>query len=253
VPTIREPGVPRPLASALERAFCALSAARRRRIFHPEGMAFRGTMAVAAPVRGVPLFETAAAHDVLIRFSRALGTPRGRPDFLGLALRIADAQDLLLASSTSAAALRYLPVPARTFAGTTFSSLLPFDAGGRVALVGARVHHVRTAADDQLVELEAAVALAPVGVTLALARVGRRWRRIATVDVRERLPDVEAAGIAFDPWICAGGLVPWGPVSALRSPAYRGSRRGRAGLDAPLLAGTSTSARSAPRDAQSPG
>jgi len=244
MPTIREPAVPRLVAAATERVFSALSSARRRRIFHPQGMTFLGTLFVEAPVPGSALLEAGMSHGVLIRFSRALGTPRGRPDFLGLAMRIAGEQDLLLASSSSAPVLRYVPSPARTFAGTTFSSLLPFEAGRGVALVGARVHHVRTSADDQLAELEAAAARAPVGVTLAIARLGPRWRRIARVDVAERVPDVEARAVAFDPWICDGGLVPWGRLNALRAPAYRGSRRGRTDLDAPGVAGVPAGARS---------
>jgi hypothetical protein len=227
VPTIQEPAVPEAVASATERAFAALSAARRRRIFHPQGMSFHGRASFEAGVPHVSVLEAGAVHPVLVRFSRALGTPRGRPDFLGVAVRIGDEQDLLLASSASAPVLRYLPLPARTFAETTFSSLLPVDAGGRVALVGARVHHVRAAADDQLAELEAAAAAAPVGLTLALAEVGRAWRRVATIEVGERLPDADSAALTFDPWICGGGLVPWGRVNALRAPAYRGSRRGR--------------------------
>lgn len=227
MPTLREPAVPEAVASATERAFAALSSARRRRIFHPQGMSFRGRASVEAGVPGVPALEAGAAHAIVVRFSRALGTPRGRPDFLGVALRMADEQDLLLASSAAAPALRYLPLPARTFAGTTFSSLLPFDAGGRIMLVGARVQHVRAAADDQLAELEAAAALAPVAMTLALAEVGRAWRRVATIEVGERLPAADSAALTFDPWVCDGGLVPWGRVNALRAPAYRGSRRGR--------------------------
>lgn len=224
--TPREPALPGSVAAATERLFASLSAARGRRIFHPQGITFGGSLSVEAEVAGVPLLERGATHAVVIRFSRALGTPRGRLDFLGFALRVAEKQDLLLASSTARPLLRYLPLPARTFSGTTFSSLLPFDAAGRVVLVGARVDHVRTGIADQLTELERAAALAPVRATLALAEVGCRWQRVARIDVGARLPDDVA--VTFDPWVCGDGLVPWGRINVLRAPAYRGSRRGRA-------------------------
>jgi hypothetical protein len=207
--------------------FAALSAARGRRIFHPQGITFDGRLRVEAFEPGASVLERGAVHDVIVRFSRALGTPRGRPDFLGLALRVADQQDLLLASSTATPLLRYVPLPAQTFAGTTFSSLLPFAIDRRICIAGARVHHVRADADDQLAEVAAAASRAPVAVTLALADVGRRWRRVAGVELGERMSDGDAATVAFDSWICEGGLVPRGRINALRTPAYRGSRRGR--------------------------
>lgn len=227
MPAIREPAVPAPVAAAAEQLFAALSAARGRRIFHPQGIAFGGSLSAEVDVESVPLLARGATHPVVIRFSRALGTRRGAPDFLGLALRVRDDQDVLLASSSPRRLLRLLPLPARTFAGTTFSSLLPFDAGGRAVLVGAQVEHERTEDDDQLVELGRAAALAPVRVSLAVASLGGRWRRVAAVDVGRRLPDAEAAALAFDPWACGGGLVPRGRVNAVRAPAYRGSRSGR--------------------------
>jgi hypothetical protein len=48
---------------------------------------------------------------------------------------------------------------------------------------------------------------------------------VARIDVA---PGPTGAVIAFDPWNCGGGIVPAGAVNALRAPAYRGSRRGRA-------------------------
>jgi hypothetical protein len=231
VPSICEPEVPAGVARATERVFAALSSARGRRIFHPQGIAFDGRLRVDAALPCVPLFAGGAVHDVVLRFSRALGTPRGRPDFLGLAVRIAGDQDLLLASSAAAPLLRFAPRPARTFAGTTLTSLLPLDAGGRSVLVAARVHHAPVAAEDQLAQLEAAAAVAPVGVAIAVAGPVSRWRRIATIDVGERLPAAEARKLAFDPFVSAGGLVPRGRINALRAPAYRGSRAGRAAPD----------------------
>jgi hypothetical protein len=211
--------------TATERVFVALSAARGRRIFHPDGAVFRGTLRVDAAVPRTMLAAVGERHEVVIRFSRALGTPRGHADFLGLALRLDGRQDVLLASATALPLARYVPLPARSFATTTFSSLLPLCVGDRICLIGARVHHAASEIDDQLGALADAATRAPVAVALAVAEVGRGWRRVATAELTERTGN--GAPVAFDPWLAEGGIVPWGFVNALRAPAYRGSRRGR--------------------------
>ena len=225
---MRPPPLSARVASATERAFEALSAGRGGRIFHPDGFAFRATARVEEGVPGVPLLEAGAVHDAIARFSRGLGLPRGHLDFPGLAVRFGDEQDILLASSSPLIGARFVPLPARSFFGTTLSSLLPFHAGERVVLVAARVEGEATGADDQLVELEQAVARGPVTAELSLADPAGSWERFGVLEVGERLPDGEAQALRFDPWRCAGGLVPWGRINKLRAPAYRGSRRGRA-------------------------
>jgi hypothetical protein len=223
-----DPNVPARVDAAVERAFAALSRRRGSRIFHPQGIAFRGRVVVEADVRGVPVLAAGADHRATFRFSRALGTPRGATDFLGLAFALGEQQDVLLASSSAAPALRCLPLPARSFFGTTMTSLLPFRVGDGRALVGARLEGRPLGVDDQLVELERAFAAAEVGGVLAIAGVAGRWRRVGRLELEERLSDEVAQRLQFDPWRCAGGLVPWGSVNNVRAPAYRGSRRGRA-------------------------
>jgi hypothetical protein len=225
---MRPPTLPARVAAASERGFEALSRTRGRRIFHPDGIAFRATLRVHDGVAGVPVLSAGVAHEAIARFSRGLGLPRGRTDFLGLAIRIGDEQDVLLASSSPRQGLRFVPLPARSFCGTTLSSLLPFHAGERVVLVAARVEGEPTAAGDQLVELEQAAAREPVTAALTLAEPTGAWRRFGIVEIGERLPADEDQALRFDPWRCAGGLVPWGRINRLRAPAYRGSRRGRA-------------------------
>ena len=216
---VRSPALPAPLAAATERVFAGLSASRGSRIFHPQGIAFRAVVRVE---EGAPL--PAGTHDAVVRLSRGLGLVRGWPEFLGLALRIGG-QDLLLASSAPSPLVRMAPLPARSFFGTTLSSLLPFRAGGRVVLVGALVRGTPTEDDDQLDEVVATPG--PVTADLLATELGGPWRRFGTLELGERLPDGEADRLRFDPWNCAGGLVPHGFVNRLRAPAYRGSRRGR--------------------------
>jgi hypothetical protein len=212
-------------AATAERVFEWLSAGRGSRIFHPQGIAYRGVVRVDDGVDSVPLLAAGSELAAVVRFSRGLGLPRGWPEFLGLALRIEEEQDLLLASSSPSPLARMVPLPARSFFGTTLSSLLPFDVGPRVVFAGAVVHGSPTGEDDQLTEL--ANSPGPVTATLALAELGGRWRAFGTLEVGERLPDAESRALRFDPWRCAGGLVPHGWINALRAPAYRGSRRGR--------------------------
>jgi len=174
------PGV---VETITERTFETLSAGRGSRIFHPQGIAFRATVRVDDEAPLPP-----GEHDAVARLSRGLGLVRGWPEFLGLALRIGEHQDLLFASSRPSPLVRMAPLPARSFFGTTLSSLLPFDAGDRVVFVGALVHGAPTGDDDQLTEL--ANAPGPVTATLALAELGGRWRPFGTLEVGERLPDV---------------------------------------------------------------
>ena len=221
---VRLPQVPGPVAWVAERVFAALSAARGSRIFHPQGIAYRGTLRVGSGLDGVPLLAPGASHDAVVRFSRGLGLPRGTREFLGLALRIGDEQDVLLASSSRAPLERMVPLPVSSFFGATLSSLLPFDAGPRVVFVGAQVDGAPTGERDQLDELAASPM---VRVTLAAAELGGPWRPFAALELDERLPDEAARALRFDAWRCAGGLVPRGRINALRGPAYRGSRRGR--------------------------
>lgn len=221
------PGLPGTLDGGLERLFAGLSSARGRRIFHPQGIVFGARLRVRHGVPGVPLLAAGAEREGIVRFSRALGTPRGRTDFLGLALRL-DEQDLLLASSSAAPLTRFAPLPARTFLGTTFTSLLPFTAGTRVVLAGARIAPAPARGGDQLRELADAAEHGPIRIVLALARPLGRWQPVASVELRDRLSGRDVARLDFDPWRCAGGLVPHGRINALRPPAYRGSRRGRA-------------------------
>jgi hypothetical protein len=221
---VRMPHVPGPVAGAAERLFAALSAARGSRIFHPQGIAYQATLNVECGLHGVPLLAPGTSHDAAVRFSRGLGLPRGAREFLGLALRIGDEQDVLLASSSRAPLMRMVPLPVRSFFGATLSSLLPFDAGDRVVFVGARVDGAPTGERDQLDELAAS---RTVNVTFAAAELGGPWRPFGRLELDERLPEEAARALRFDAWRCAGGLVPHGRINALRGPAYRGSRRGR--------------------------
>ena len=227
------PGVP-----ALTSTFwSALSAIRGARIFHPNGVAYRGTFEVPehGGSSGVPLFDQPGRHEATIRFSRGAGLPQPLPDLLGLALRIEDAhgrarpQDFLLITSRDAPIVHHALLPARSFFGGSYSSILAYRIGSAVRLVGA----IPTIAPDgagrhDMEELVERADAGEVSFHLALAPLLGRWRRIGELRVEERLSDTVAEELRYNPWNAGGGIVPVGPFQGLRRPAYAGSQRGRA-------------------------
>ena len=220
------------------RLFETLSAARGRRIFHPAGSAYRARferLPTPAP-GGVTILEDRFEHDAIVRFSRGLGVPRPLPDFLGLALRLPDAygggrhQDFLLATTGSRPLGNTVPLPAASFFGRAFSSLLPHRVGGKMRLVGAFAldPELATGELEPLAELEEAAAATKVRFVVALAGATKSWRPVALLTVGEPVSPDEAAALRFNPWNTGGRIEPAWAVNRLRDPAYRGSQRGRA-------------------------
>jgi hypothetical protein len=204
-----------PLDPATFALFRRLSASRGRRIFHPRASAYaaRFTAEGASGVGG-EIFAAGFAHDAVVRLSRGLGLRPPLPDVYGLALRLRDVygpdrhQDFLLATSgTGAAGRRLLRWTSGARTGT-YSSLLPYDVGGRRVLVGAQ-----PARDSGDFEVLVAAPTDP-------------WRVAARLTLGERLDDSVARALRFDPWNSGGGLVPAGVINRVRAAAYRGSRSG---------------------------
>ena len=199
--------------------FRRLSASRGRRIFHPRAAAYAARF-TAEPGDGdaaAEIFVDGFAHDALVRLSRGLGLRPPLPDVFGLALRLPDVygpgrhHDFLLASSGEGAVGRRLLRP--TFGARTgmYSSLLPYNVGGRRLLVGARPAPESADVFDLLVA-------PPRGP----------WHVAARLTLGSRLEDAVARELRFDPWNSGGGLIPAGVVNRVRGAAYRGSRRGSA-------------------------
>jgi hypothetical protein len=228
-----------PVGALAAGAFGLVSALRgHARSLHPTGLGYAATFRVRRPVRdlrGVALFSGPAEHEAICRFSRGGGLPEPLPDVLGLAVRIPDLygpgrhQDFLLATGASARLARHLLLPGiRGFFGQTLTSLLPYDMGGSVRMVGASSPHARIAnAGGTLAELNRAAAEGGLCFDLMLAPLAGDWHLAAEIDVLERLPDHEVEQLAFTPGNTGGGLRPVGPFQGLRRPAYRGSQRGR--------------------------
>ncbi len=231
----REPEVEPRVGAATHRIFERLSAARGRRIFHPRGDLYRASFTALDDVATLDaeLLRPGSAHAAVVRFSRGLGVPAPLPDFLGVAIRLPSVygddrhQDFLLASAGPGVA-KALPVPARTFFGPAFSSLLPYAIGRERLLVGALADARSTARSGHpLAELAAAVERRRTRFLLAVGRLATTWRPVALLEILEPLPRAASAELRFNPWNTSAGIEPIGFPNRIRAPAYRGSQAGR--------------------------
>lgn len=213
-----------PLQHAGTSAVRLASRLRGERAIHARGRAYRavvvldGTAGTGAPVLDEP--RTCAA---LLRVSRSAGLPSGLPDVYGLALRLLDVhgpgapQDLLLDASLPAPVLRRLPWPRWDATSATFSSLLPYEAGGRRLLLGARA--VPGTPDARSLDA------LPERFELALlvASAHGPWREVGRVRTTGELPAPEGRRTRFSPAHTGGGLVPAGPFQSWRAASYPAS------------------------------
>nr|WP_186296414.1 hypothetical protein [Mycobacterium tilburgii] len=106
------------------------SAVRGRRLFHPVGVLAQGRAERSAPAqRGLPL----PSGDVVVRVSKAVGTPGSLPDFIGLAIRIDAAQSscatpwniLLVAAGSGVLTWALALRPVTSWTGQTLSNRRP--------------------------------------------------------------------------------------------------------------------------------
>ena len=230
--------VPSAVASLVGGTFGALTALRGKRIFHPFGAGYEGTLVIGERPRhstGARLFDDVAEHRVIVRASRALGLPESLPDALGIAVRVADVhgegrhQDFLLVTSADGPLLHHLLLfaPGGFFA-QSYSSILPYRVGRAIRLVGVVPRKPATPAPGTDLEaLEEAVSDHQARFDLALASLGGRWERRGVISLRERLGEHEAEELTFNPWNTGGGIRPSGPLMGLRDPAYRASQQAR--------------------------
>jgi hypothetical protein len=205
-----------PLQAAAAAAFGALAVVRRARALHPKGASFRATFRpLEGPPTGVALFDSGAEHPALVRFSRGIGLGERLPDLLGVAVKILDVgelrreQDVLLTSAGTAPVVRHVFRPTRRFASGMFSSVLPFDVGGRARLLGAVVQ------DEPRPGTR---------IVLRVAEPDGPWRDVAEVVLGAPLDTVQDGRLRFNVTETAGGIRPVGLLNRLRGPAYEASQ-----------------------------
>ena len=225
--------LPRAVEHVAGAFFEAASAARGKRIFHPVGVGYRGSLELRSADEAEMLGLRNRRHRTLVRFSRGIGLPEPLPDVLGLALRISAAhgprrpQDFLLVTSVAGPGLQHLIAPApRGFLGHSYSSVLPYRIDGRVRLVAARPQPL-SAGVLTLAQLRARVERGQVAFVLGLTTLGGGWEEIGSLTLGSRLAPAEAERLRFNPSNAGGSVRPVGLVNALRPAAYSGSQRGR--------------------------
>jgi hypothetical protein len=206
------------------------AAARRRRLFHPNGVLAEGILVRTAPHdEGLPMNSC----DVIGRLSKGIGLPGALPDIAGLAWRIPPTPDLrsctpwdVLLTSTVAGS-RFLLAPTTSWSRSTLSSLMPLRFHGDVWWVRARL--VRKIAEPGL-SLDAIrnqIDSGEMDFDIEQARRSGGFRSLARLILRHLDPSND--DIAFDPARHCDDeveLVPWW-LGDRRRAAYRRGRERR--------------------------
>ncbi|HEX8647258.1 MAG TPA: hypothetical protein VF715_10180 [Thermoleophilaceae bacterium] len=227
--------VPEPVATATANLFQALSAARGKRSFHPDGLVFEATLTpyVQPRATGIEVLDGGERH-VLVRCSRALGLPEPVPDILGFSIRFPDAygpgrhQDLLSVTSWDTPVAHHALVPATGFFARPYSTLLAYRLPQGVRLFGVVPVGSGPAIGPRLEQIAEAAARDTATFELAISELMGRFSGVGTVRLGRQLPPEEGEQLRFNPWNCGGGIRPTGPLMGLRDAAYRGSQRGAA-------------------------
>ncbi len=208
-------------AAALTALGVRVVRSRHRRFLHPDGRTFAGEMITADGER----------YSATVRVSKGGGTGPGRPDVLGLAVRVhrREPADLLLSTAGTGPLTRHLPVPRRSF-DTVYGSILPYrtSSGHKVYLLAEPDPDGPPLGDS----LESVTAAAAAGTTIRLTALG--GQAVGRVVFGSLLPPEVDAALAFDPIRNAPPeLHPTGVIHGSRALAYRLSQRWRQARPAP--------------------
>jgi hypothetical protein len=217
-------------AAAVTALGIRVARSRHRRFLHPDGRSFGGRLdvwGVGEPV-GSALIDRPGRYPVTVRVSKGAGTRPGRPDILGLAVRVhgpvaGHRRDLLWSTAGRGRRLRHVPVPRSSF-DTWYGSILAYRTGSR-----RRIYLSARPDPDGLPwgrTLESVTdAAARDGARLLLAADDRPFGRVT---FGAALPAGTDAALAFDPVRnTTPDLHPTGVIHGSRAFAYRISQRWR--------------------------
>ncbi|GHH53586.1 hypothetical protein GCM10017774_67150 [Lentzea cavernae] len=190
----------------LTTVFRLIAHTRHARAFHPRGIQLTGELSGSAPFPG--------NATVPVRLSKGAGTGPGKPDVLGLALRVPTATgdwDLLLSSTGTGERTRMLPKFVRHWQDARLGTLAPYRHRGEL------VWFMAVPGEGE----------PPERFTLHASGKDADWRPVAELVLRPQ--DRDVAPVAFDPVLNLPADMELAPrwLAKLRDEAYEGSRRGR--------------------------
>ncbi|KZS85459.1 phosphodiesterase [Mycobacterium persicum] len=209
------------------------SAIRGSRIFHPVGVIASGSIERVAPAStGLPV----PSSDVVVRVSKAGGTPGSLPDFIGLALRVAPPRvdatpwDILLVSAGSGVLSRALALrPVTSWTGPPMTTLMPLRYRAKYWWLRARILTDINGFGLSLGDVRERINDGGVELALDQACGRANFEKVAHL----RLTSVASPGpgndVSFDPVVnTVPGLRLFpGWLADLRGRAYARSRDGR--------------------------
>jgi hypothetical protein len=190
----------------LTTVFRVLAKARHARALHPRGVQMTGELS------GTPPFPAQAG--VTVRLSKGAGTGEGKPDVLGVALRVPTETgdwDLLLSSTGTGQRTRLLPKFVRRWRDARLGTLAPYRYSGELLWF--------MAVPDENEP--------PTRFTIHASGRDAEWRQVAQVTLHPH--DSTDTPVAFDPVLNRPPEMELAPrwLALLREQAYEGSRRGR--------------------------
>ena len=231
-----------PLSRSAHALFGAGSRLRGRRIFHPDGTGFAGTLWIEQTLPGhetVPLLQAGEERAVYARLARAIGLPEPMPDLLGFSLRIEDGfgagEDMDLGLISSADGIgHFLLLPTLSgFLERPYSSVMLYEIAGAKRLFGVLPRTAPTVsrserAIDQL--LSTFGGQGDLRFSLAVAPPRGTFCPFGEIVLDRQLPAEESEAICFNPARSGAGIRAAGPLMGVRGAAYVGSQRARGAL-----------------------
>ncbi len=229
-------------------AIAAISALRRSRMFHPNGLVFSGRVEAIVGGRYAALGAQLDGHG-LVRCSTALWKHTGPErfwnhlDVLGIALRIRPGmrpiqaiqpapgdQDLLFATIRSPLTMPLAPFTTDTtdFLHNDYWAVSPFVIadGERIELRLRPVDRSTIEGPRELRLLSAVRAGRAAWWLEARRTLTREWHAVARLTLQAPL-QVDQETLRFDPFRAGAGVVPVGLVHSIRRAAYSAGQRAR--------------------------